>query len=247
MNKRPWTNDLLMASMVAMSYGSHIPHGSGIAPLMKTPPKPFIVEVKRSRSISSLKDAVRIERPIVVEASAPVVTTTHSQTRQLAERAFKTLAAGSNDEREKIATADSTFQPRPKSDTVPQIAQTDLVTPDPIEQSAVTREVVCSKPRKPRPRKASVKAAAGALGLEANIPDRSAAGAASNIDPSAGREDQLSVVATVHVHSVEESEPGVEAQLETDSLQSDQRSFRKNPFWGPGERWKRRLRHLRMA
>ena len=95
MNKRPRTNDLLMASMVAMSYGSHISHSSGIAPLMKTPPKPFIVEVKRSRSISSLKDAVRIERPIVVKASAPVATTTHSQTRQLAERAFKALAAGS--------------------------------------------------------------------------------------------------------------------------------------------------------
>ena len=214
---------------------------------MKTPIKPFLVEVKRSRSISSPKDAVRIERPVVLEASAPAATTFHSDTRQLAERAFKALAAGSRNEREKIATAQSVFAPRAKSDAVPQIAQTDLVTPDPIEQSAVTKEVVSSKPRKPRARKASVKAAAGAFGFQANVPDSLPAGAAYNIDPSAGREEPFSVVATVHVHSVEESEPGVEAQLKADTLQCDQRSFRKNPFWGPGERWKRRLRHLRLA
>jgi hypothetical protein len=184
-------SDLVMASIVAMSYGSHISHSSGIPPPMKTPIKPFLVEVKRSRSISSPKDAVRLERPVVVEASAPAATTTHSQTRQLAERAFKALAAGSGDERGHIATAQSVFAPRPKSDAVPQIAQTDLLT--------------------------------------------------------AGRQEPPPLVETVHVQGVEASEPGTEAPLKADMGQSDQRRFGHNPVWGPGERWKRRLRHLRLA
>jgi hypothetical protein len=236
-----------MASIVAMSYGSHISHSSGIPPPMKTPIKPFLVEVKRSRSISSPKDAVRLERPVVVEASAPAASTTHSQTRQLAERAFKALAAGSSDERGHIATAQSVFAPRPKSDAVPQIAQTDLVTPDPMEQTVITKEVVSSKPRKPRPPKASVKAAAGAFGFEANVPGSVPAGAASNIAPSAGRQEPPPLVETVHVQGVEASEPGTEAPLKADIGQSDQRRFGHNPLWGPGERWKRRLRHLRLA
>ena len=157
---------------------------------MKTPIKPFLVEVKRSRLTSSPKDAVRIERPVVVEASAPAATTSQSDTRQLAERAFKALAAGSRHEREKIATAQSVFAPRPKSEAVPQIAQTDLATPDPIEQSAIAKEVVSSKLRKPRPGKVPVKAAAGAFGFKANVAGRLPEGAASNTDPSAGRQNR---------------------------------------------------------
>lgn len=214
---------------------------------MKTPIKPFLVEVKRSRLTSSPKDAVRIERPVVVEASAPAATTFHSDTRQLAERAFKALAAGSINEREKIATAQSVFAPRPKLDAVPQIAQTDLVSPDPLEQTVIPKEVVSSKPRKSRPGKVSLKAAAGALGFKANISDQVPEGAASNIDPSAGRQDRPPPLATKHVQGVEASEPGDEALPKANSLQSDQRRFDHNPVWGPGERWKRRLRHLRLA
>jgi hypothetical protein len=184
---------------------------------------------------------------VAVEASVPAATTSHSQTRQLAERAFKALAAGSRNEHEKIATAQSVFAPRPKSEAVPQIAQTDLVTPDPIEQTAITKEVVSSKPRKPRPGKASAKAAAGALGFKANVPGRVPEGAASNTDPSAGRHEPPPPVLTEHVQGVEASEPGIEAPLKAVSLQSDQKSFGHNPVWGPGERWKRRLRHLRLA
>jgi hypothetical protein len=214
---------------------------------MKTPIKPFLVEVKRSRSISSPKDAVRLERPVVVEASAPAATTTHSQTRQLAERAFKALAVGSGDEREKIATAQSVFAPRPKLDALPQIARTELVTADPIEQTMITKEVVASKPRKPRPPKAAVKAAAGAFGFQANGPVSVPAGAASNIAPSAGHQEPPPLVGTVHGQGVEASEPRTQAPLKADIGQSDQRRFGHNPVWGPGERWKRRLRHLRLA
>jgi hypothetical protein len=212
---------------------------------MKTPIKPFLVEVKRSRSISSPKDAVRLERPVVFEASAPAATT-HSQTRQLAERAFKALAAGSSDERGHIATAQSVFAPRPKSDAVPQIAQTDLLPPDPIEQTVITKEVVSAKPRKPRPPKASLKAAAG-VGSEASVPASVSEGAASNIAPSAGRQELPPLVETVHGQGVEASEPGSQAPPKADIGQSDQRRFGHNPVWGPGERWKRRLRHLRLA
>ena len=214
---------------------------------MKTPIKPFLVEVKRSRLTSSPKDAVRVERPVVLEASAPAATTFHSDTRQLAERAFKALAAGSRNEREKIATAQSVFAPRPKSDAVPQIAQTDLVTPDPIEQTLIAKEAVSSKPRKPRPGKVSLKAAAGAFEFKANVQGNVPQGAASNTDPSAGRQDPPPPVAREHVQGVEASEPEIEAPLKADILQSDQRRFGHSPVWGPGERWKRRLRHLRLA
>ena len=152
-----------------------------------------------------------------------------------------------NHEREKIATAQSVFQPRSKSEAVPQIAQTDLVTPDPIEQTAITKEAISSKPRKLRAVKGSLKGTIGAFGFMANIPDSLPEGAASNIDPSAGRQEPPPPVATENAQGVAASKPGDEAPLKAGSLQSDQRRFGHNPVWGPGQRWKRRLRHLRLA
>jgi hypothetical protein len=221
------------------------PTAQNILPLMKTPPKPFIVEVKRSRARSSPADPPRPERPLVVEVRAPAALAPHSEARQSAERAFKALAAGLIDDPAEIMTAASVFRPPMLPGPVATKTQTEPAVPDTKDQGSVATVSAPTKPRKPRARKAPVEDATLAFAFEANASHEVTATPASNDDRSGGSEGHFLLVGA-DLHGADMDKPADEASIEKTTLQTDQRRVNDRSAWGPGERWKRRLRHLRL-
>lgn len=212
---------------------------------MKPPIKPFLVEVKRSRSSSSTAEAVRVQRPLVVEASEPAPAAPYSEARKLAERAFKAFATAPVDEHKDVLTAESVFLPNKMPGAAPRILQTE---PTPLvadDEHAKASVAVPPKPRKPRARRVSVQGAAVALGFEADVSDTSTADVAPVTGPSGAHGEQQLPVAAERVQNAAVHEPVVEGRAKKDPLQSDPRSEAGHSTWSPGERWKRRLRHLR--
>jgi len=222
------------------------PTAQNILPLMKTPPKPFIVEVKRSRAHSSPADPARLERPLVVEMRAPTTALTpHSEARQSAERAFKALAVGLIDDPAEIMAAESVFRPTMLPRPAATETQTEPAIPDAKDQGSVAADIAPAKPRKPRARKAPVEEAALAFAFEANASNKVTAPPESNDDRSGGSEARA-LLAGAGWQGADMNEPADGAWIEKTTPQTDPRRVNDRSAWGPGERWKRRLRHLRL-
>ncbi|GLS21511.1 hypothetical protein GCM10007874_45280 [Labrys miyagiensis] len=91
---------------------------------MKPPFKPFTVEVKRSRSTTSVAKPISSEPPVLIEAQPASAPVPPSQARQLAEQMFATLTTSSSAAPETKVTAQSVFRTVP-SPVVP-VAKPDV-------------------------------------------------------------------------------------------------------------------------
>ena len=208
---------------------------------MKLPLKPFTVEVKRSRSSSSIAKPVVSEPPAFIEASVPPAPLSVSQARQLAEQMFSSLTVGSSVELKTKVTAQSVFRavaPQAVAVEEPAAAPTmhDLTPPTPP-----IKEIVQAKLRKPRA-STSPRAATPADKLaKPKLRDLSAAEAAAIIHLTGKHQNPRARVADA-------SSPPVSvdpAALNLSAAEAGQQTTRQNWGWHPGQRWKKRLRHLR--
>ena len=207
---------------------------------MKTPLKPFTVEVKRSRSSSSTAKPDVSEPPLFVGAKPEPAPASPSHARQLAEQMFRSLTVGSSNGLDTKMSAESVFQPRPKSVVAPQIAQPDLAADNSQAQIVPAQEAVPPKPREPRARKMRVATAPAKKTRKPKATDAVAVEPLVMIASSQRQQD-------LPVGILETPPPAPIAQVTPQSLAGEpehQRS-RQNKEWGPGERWKKRLRHLR--
>ena len=207
---------------------------------MKTPLKPFTVEVKRSRSNSSTAKPDVSEPPVFVGAKPEPAPASPSHARQLAEQMFRSLTASSSNGLDTKMSAESVFQPRPKSIVVPQIAQPDLAADNSQAQIVPAQEAVPPKLREPRARKMRVETAPAKKARKPKAPDAVAVEALAMIASSQRQQDLPPRVPQT-------PPPAPVAQVPPQSLagEPEQQRTRQIKEWGPGERWKKRLRHLR--
>lgn len=212
---------------------------------MKTPLKPFTVEVKRSRSNSSTAKPDVSEPPVFVGAKPEPAPASPSHARQLAEQMFRSLTASSGNVLDTKMSAESVFQARPKTVVVPEIAQPEIAQPDlaadPSQAQIVpVEEIVPPKPREPRARKMRVEAAPAKKARKPKAPDAVAVEALAMISSSQRQQD-------LPVRVPETPSPAPIAQVTPQLLagEPEHQRTRQNKEWGPGERWKKRLRHLR--
>jgi hypothetical protein len=90
---------------------------------MKTPNKPFTVEVRRSRSNTLVSKPLGSEPAIFIEGNPEAAALSVSEALQLAERTFPTLTVSASVEREARVSAQSVFGPlAPNAATVEQAA-----------------------------------------------------------------------------------------------------------------------------
>jgi hypothetical protein len=207
---------------------------------MKTPLKPFTVEVKRSRSSSSTAKPDVSEPPVFVGAKPEPAPASPSHARQLAEQMFRSLTVSSSNGLDTKMSAESVFQPRPKSVAVPEIVKSDLAADHLQAQVVPAHETEPPKPREPRARKMRVATAPAKKARKPKAPDAVAVEPLAIIASSQRQQD-------LPVGIPETPAPAPVAQVTPQSLAGEpehQRS-RQNKEWGPGERWKKRLRHLR--
>jgi hypothetical protein len=205
---------------------------------MKPPLKPFTVEVKRSRSGSSVTRSVGSEPPVFIDAKPIPASPSPSQARQLAEQMFGTLTAGSSVAPETRMTAESVFRAVAPNAEPEEELITEPVPFDPPPQDPAVAEVAPAEPRKaheekippsavPAKRPVKPKPPLIAKVVKRNVP------APLHQEPRAKPLEVPSPVAKIdegaHIRPI----PAIE------------RKERDNWGWGPGERWKKRLRHLR--
>jgi hypothetical protein len=207
---------------------------------MKTPPKPFTVEVKHSRSSSSTAQPVRLQPPLLIEASVAAAPASPSQARQRAEQAFKALAAGSSDKREKIATAESVFRATTGRVLTITSSGEELAADGPQAQTSPAKEMVPPKPRKPRASKKRVATAPAKKGRNLKAPDAVAVEALAMIASAQRQQDP-----PVRVPETLPLVPVAQVAPQSLAAEPEHQNTRQNWGWGPGERWKKRLRHLR--
>jgi hypothetical protein len=157
----------------------------------------------------------------------------------LAEQMFRSLTASSSNGLDTKMSAESVFQPRPKS-AVPQIAQPDLAADNSQAQIVPAQEAVPPKPREPRARKMRVETAPAKKARKPKAPDAVAVEALAMIASSQRQQDLPPRVPQT-------PPPAPVAQVPPQSLagEPEQQRTRQIKEWGPGERWKKRLRHLR--
>jgi hypothetical protein len=205
---------------------------------MKPPLKPFTVEVKRSRSSPSVAKPISSEPPVFIEArpaSAPVAP---SQARQLAEQLFTSLTASSSAAPETRVTAERVFRAAAPRAIMVEEPTTQTTTNDPAAAASSAEETVPAKPRKPRVGKVRTSLAPTNKVVKPKMPDAVKAAALSV--PAHPRQNLRSIIPEASSPALKIDQAGhVSPAPEAVSQE------RRNGGWGPGERWKRRLRHLR--
>jgi hypothetical protein len=208
---------------------------------MKPPPKPFTVEVKRSRSSLSIAKPIVSEPPAFIEASVAPAPLSLSQARQLAEKMFTSLTVGSSIEPGPKVTAESVFRaPTPQAVTVEEPAAQPtthgLVPPTPP-----IKELVRAKLRKPRASTSPRAAKPTDKIAKPKSRDLSAVEAAAITDLARKHQDP-------RARAADASSPPASidpAALNLSAAEVGQQATRQNWGWQPGQRWKKRLRHLR--
>jgi hypothetical protein len=207
---------------------------------MKTPLKPFTVEVKRSRSSSSTSKPDVSEPPVFVGAKPEPAPVSPSHARQLAEQMFRSLTVSSSNGPDTKVSAESVFQTRPKSVAVPEIAQPDLAADHSQAQIVPAQETVPLKPREPRARKMPVATAPAKKARKPKAPDAVTVEPLAMIASSQGQQDL-----PVRIPETPPPAPVDQATPQSLAAEPEYQRARQNKEWGPGERWKKRLRHLR--
>lgn len=209
---------------------------------MKVPLKPFTVEVKRSRSNSSAPKPAANEPPVLIEAKPAPVQISVSQARQLAEQIFASLTSPPSAERAILETAENLFRvPEPVEVVAEVLDRGPRVT---NQQVPVARETRVVKPRKPRASKVPTLPAAP------EKPPKARTSAKAAIRPPASDKsmvrprilDRPVVPLKVEPLRPQPASHSLELPLPKHSVPS---LASQDQGWGPGERWKRRLRYLR--
>jgi hypothetical protein len=206
---------------------------------MKTPIKPFLVEVKRSRSSMSAAKPVGVEPPVFVEARSAPAQVSLSRARQLAEQMFMSLTVGSNVGPEAKVTAGSVFRPSAQQEEFIQVPDQGAAANQQALASP-TKETDRAKPRKPRTAKVRTATEPVNKVVKQKAPRGLAKRAvASNAVAPAHQDPRIDVTKTPPpLAQLDQVAPlSLAAEAELEKWQSW--------GWGPGERWKRRLRHLR--
>ncbi|GLS17075.1 hypothetical protein GCM10007874_00900 [Labrys miyagiensis] len=205
---------------------------------MKTPIKPFVVEVKRSRSGISAREPVQIRQPILAETIAPPVPASHTEARQLAEQAFRSLTTASTNQREEVFSAENVFR-APARPVTTETSGVAVVADEPPVQMAPAQETAPSKLPEPRAKKVRVATAPAKKGRPPKA--ASAAKAPAGITATRTQQDPPAPVPKAFPPSA----PAVQVVPETQPAGEEHPNTRQSWGWGPGERWKKRLRHLR--
>lgn len=205
---------------------------------MKPPLKPFTVEVKRSRSGSSVTRSVGSEPPVFIDAKPAPTSPSPSQARQLAEQMFGSLNTGSSVAPDTRMTAESVFRAiAPHPEPVEGLI-TEPVPFDPPPQDPAVAEIAPVEPRKaheekippsavPAKRPVKLKAPVAAKVVKRNVTAR--LHQEPRTKPREMSSSPVKIDEGAHIPPVPDIEP----------------KERDNWGWGPGERWKKRLRHLR--
>jgi hypothetical protein len=197
---------------------------------MKPPLKAFTVEVKRSRSHTPPAKSVVNAPPVFIEARPAPVSV--SQARQVAEKMFTSLTISLDVEPRARMSAESVFR---------QVAPPAAAAAEPnvlAAQASSVNETVLAKPRKPRAAKTPATSApaskvvkpVAAYSAKAPAPD-------ALRDPQRDRHGKPPELSS----SSEKVDRSFPLSSATEATQWD----RQNWGWRPGERWKKRLRHLR--
>ena len=205
---------------------------------MKPPLKPFTVEVKRSRSSPSVAKPISSEPPVLLQTMPAPAPVAPSQARKLAEQLFTSLTVDPDVKPEIKVTAKSVFRAvAPRAATVEALA-TEQAPIGPAAQAPSDAEIAPAEPRKARGREGRTSA------LPANrIVQPKAPAIAKVAKPSApARHEQDPRTKPVGMSSPPMK---IDEVARPPSAPEAERQVRQNWGWGPGERWKKRLRHLR--
>jgi hypothetical protein len=205
---------------------------------MKPPRKSFTVEVKRSRSTPFVAKPISSEPPLFLETMPAPAPVAPSQARQLAEQLFTSLTVSSSAVPETKVTVESALRVvAPRAATVEEpTAETTAKAPATEVPSA--EETVAAKPRKPRSGKVRTSLAPANKVVKPKKPDTVKAAALSV--PGYRPQNLHSIIPEASSPAAKIDQAGhISPAPEAESQE------RQNRGWGPGERWKRRLRHLR--
>jgi hypothetical protein len=208
---------------------------------MKPPPKPFTVEVKRSRSSLSIAKPVVSEPPAFIEASVAPAPLSLSQARQLAEKMFTSLTVGSSVELETKVTAQSVFRAQTPQAVTAEEPAAEPTTHGLVPPPPPIKEIIQAKPRNPRASTSPRAAKPTDKVAKPKSRDLSAVEAAAT--PHLARKHQ-----DPDARAADASSPPVSidpAALNFSAAEVGQQATRQNWGWQPGQRWKKRLRHLR--
>lgn len=208
---------------------------------MKSPSKSFTVEVRRSRASSPVARPNESKAPLFIEPKPALSQVSPSQARQLAERMFTSLTARSGAEPETKLTAESVFgagTPRAAMEERPVTAMVAMPAAPPLSSVEDVEDMVQAKPRRPRVGKVrpSIVPSTKVVKSKASAAITTTLHIAPTHPESKPRNKvSKASMAPVKFDQVNAASPVAEAKLRG----------RQNSEWAPGERWKRRLRHLR--
>lgn len=205
---------------------------------MKPPLKPFTVEVKRSRSTTSVAKPISSEPPAFLETMPAPAPVAPSPARRLAEQLFTSLTVDPSVKPEIKVTAESVFRAvAPRAATVEEPAA-EPTAKAPATQVPPVEEADAARLGKPRAGKVRTSLAPANKIAKPKTPDTVKV-----------------AVLSVPVHHQQNPRNRV-PEASSPAERIDQAGHlppaphsefqeRQNWGWGPGERWKRRLRHLR--
>lgn len=207
---------------------------------MKTPPKPFIVEVKRSRSSSSAAQPTAVQAPVAVQAVVAAVPASPSGARQQAERMFMALTAGSNVEPEASLTVANVFGAKAKPGVTAERSQ-EAPAVDSVGPASSAEKTVLPEPGRARAPKTTSSKVLADVPRAPVPPDAPVLEATALVTLAVRRRQKRPAVAK----ALPPAAPAVPLPVEPRAVEPDQSNGGKSWGWGPGERWKKRLRHLR--
>jgi hypothetical protein len=206
---------------------------------MKTPPKPFIVEVKRSRSSSSVVQPSAVQPPVVVQAAMAAAPASPSGARQQAERMFMALTTGSSAGPEASLTVASVFGARAKPGVTAERSQ-EVPAMDSVGAASSAGKTVPPKPGRARAPKTTSSKASAEVPRTPVLPNAPALEATAVAAKAVRRHKRPKVA-----KALPPAAPAVQLPVEPRTAEPEQSNSGKGWGWGPGERWKKRLRHLR--
>ncbi|WP_413992028.1 hypothetical protein ACMDCR_08060 [Labrys okinawensis] len=151
----------------------------------------------------------------------------------MAEQAFKSLTTASPDRREEVFRAETVFR-APAQAVTAEISDAEVLTADPQVQPAPAQEPAPSKLPKPRAKKMQVAPAPAKKGRPSKV--------LAATTTTRTQQDAPAPVPKV----LPPSTSAVQGASGTLPVGEEERqNTRQSWGWAPGERWKKRLRHLR--
>ena len=203
---------------------------------MKPPLKPFTVEVKRSRSHTLPAKPVVNEPSVFIEAGPARASV--SQARQMAEKMFTSLTISSDVEPKARVSAESVFRPvGALAAPVERLAE-ELLPGHTGSRAPTVEETIPAKPRRQRAVETRTASAPVGTGMKPNVaiggtvpmpvaPKRPQSGLGSKLAKASSPSEKI--------------DQAVRPSAAAEATRQD----RQNWEWARGERWKKRLRHLR--